>query len=293
MIAVVLCLKMRVCTMFTRAGGLIGCAAVAALELLCVERKNPLTDTASSSAMHAAAIGEVRHLELQGGGRVDLNTGSQIRTRVESGGRVVVLTRGEARFRVGPSDRGGFFVLAGNASVQSADADFSVRLLDSTRLDVLVASGHVDIGSAAVGEPVAGSRLLPPVTAVTASAGEAILLRSGAVYARQKLSPDAVQRRTAWTDGWIWFAAEPLPQAIAEFNRYHEQQLVLVDPRLAGLEIGGRFRSTDSSSFIATLEHSFDVRAAAATVPGTRTAAIYLTERCSRASQQCNWPLVQ
>jgi transmembrane sensor len=183
-------------------------------------------------------------------------------------------------------------VLAGNASVQSADADFSVRLLDSTRLDVLVASGRVDIGSAAVGEPVAGFRLLPPVT-VTASAGEAILLRSGAVYARQKLTPDAVQRRTAWTDGWIWFAAEPLPQAIAEFNRYHEQQLVLVDPRLATLEIGGRFRSTDLRSFIATLEHSFDVRTAAATVPGTRTAAIYLTERCSRASQQCNWPLVQ
>ncbi len=277
--------------MFTRTGRFTGCAAVAALALLYVERKNPLTDTASADAVHSAAVGEVRHLELQGGSRVDLNTGSQMRTRVESGGRVV-LTRGEARFRVERNDRVAFFVLAGNASMQSADADFSVRLLDSSQLDVLVASGRVDISVAAAGAPVAGFRLLPAVT-VTASAGEAILLRAGAVYARQKLSADAVQRRTAWTDGWIWFAAEPLPQAIAEFNRYHERQLVLVDPRLASLEIGGRFRSSDLRSFIATLEHSFDVRTAAATVPGARAEIIYLTERCSRASQQCNWPLVQ
>ena len=276
--------------MFTRASIFTGCAAVAALALPYVERKNPLTDTASADAIQSAAIGEVRHLELQGGSHVDLNTGSQIHTRVESGGRVVVLTRGEARFRVASRDRVAFFVLAGNASMQSADADFSVRLLDSSQLDVLVASGRVDISVAAA--PAAGFRLLPPVT-VTASAGEAILLRSGAVSARQKLSPAAVQRRTAWTDGWIWFAAEPLPQAIAEFNRYHEQQLVLVDPRLASLEIGGRFRSTDLRSFIATLEHSFDVRTAVAGVPGARAETIYLTERCSRALQQCNWPLVQ
>jgi hypothetical protein len=61
-------------------------------------------------------------------------------------------------------------------------------------------------------------------------------------------------------DGWIWFSKDPLPEAVAEFNRYHREQLVLVDPALARLEIGGRFRSTDLDSFIATLEHSFDVR---------------------------------
>jgi ferric-dicitrate binding protein FerR (iron transport regulator) len=121
--------------MFTRATRFTGCAAVAGLALLYVERNNPLTGTASAGAIHSAAVGEVRHLELQGGSRVDLNTGSQIRTRVESGGPVVVLTRGEARFRVDRSDRVAFFVLAGNASIRSADADFSVRLLDSSQLD--------------------------------------------------------------------------------------------------------------------------------------------------------------
>jgi transmembrane sensor len=261
--------------MFRWATRFTGCTAAAALALLYVEHEDLLTDTASAGVIHSTAVGEVRHLDLQGGNRVDLNTGSQIRTRVESGGRVVVLTRGEARFRVESRDRVAFFVFAGNASLKSAGADFSVRLVDSSQLDVLVASGRVDI-SVPAAAAAASFRPSPPVS-VAASSGEAISLRPGVVYVRQRLSAAAVERRTAWTDGWIWFCAAPLPQAIAEFNRYHEQKLVLVDPRLVSFEIGGRFRSTDLDSFIATLEHSFDVRATA--VPGTRAATIYLTER--------------
>ena len=96
-----------------------------------------------------------------------------------------------------------------------------------------------------------------------------------------------MSRRTAWVDGWLWFAAVPLPEAIAEFNRYHGQRLVLVDPALARIRIGGRFRSSDLASFIATLEHSFGVRAVSTVVHGTDT-AVFLTERCRRAQQHCN-----
>jgi len=68
---------------------------------------------------------------------------------------------------------------------------------------------------------------------------------------------------------------------------------VLVDPALASLEIGGRFRSTDLESFITTLEHSFNVQTIPAVVHGADVETIYLTGRCARARQQCNWPLVQ
>jgi transmembrane sensor len=98
----------------------------------------------------------------------------------------------------------------------------------------------------------------------------------------------ALERRLAGTDGWLWFAAEPLPEAVAEFNRYQRRKLVLVDPRLAGLQIRGRFRSSDLDSFIATLERSFAVRTAYTALPGAGAATIYLSERCPRASQQCN-----
>jgi ferric-dicitrate binding protein FerR (iron transport regulator) len=65
-----------------------------------------------------------------------------------------------------------------------------------------------------------------------------------------------------------------------------------VDSDLATVKIGGRFRSTDLDSFIAALEHSLGVRALSS-VRGRGATSIYLTGRCRRALQQCNWPMVQ
>ena len=124
------------------------------------------------------------------------------------------------------------------------------------------------------------------------SAGESIAVSSTSVLLREQLSPAILKRRMAWTDGWIWFAKAPLPEAVAEFNRYHREQLVLVDPALARLEIGGRFLSADLDSFIAALEQHFDVRAVPSAIHGT-AATIYLTRSCKRAKQQCNWTMGQ
>jgi transmembrane sensor len=178
-------------------------------------------------------------------------------------------------------------VVAGTAHANTTGADFSVRRINNSGVDVLVKNGRVDISIPATEAalPVFQSS---PLLALTATSGESISLRANSVYARERLSAVILERRTAWTDGWLWFTAEPLPQALAQFNRYHEQQLVLVDRRLAGLQVGGRFRSADLDSFIATLEHSFDVQTASAVLPGAHAPTIYLTERCPRASQQCN-----
>jgi transmembrane sensor len=273
--------------MATLAGRFVGFTAIAAVALLYVGRADWPADTRSRGAVHSTAVGDVRHLLLEDGSQVDLNTDSQIRTRVEDNEAVAQLTRGEARFRVARDGRRAFLVVAGQASVQSTGADFTVRLVNSSQVDVLVKDGRADITVAPPRVPLPGLQLSPPL-ALTMSSGESISLRSNSVPARERLSAVVLERRTAWTDGWLSFAAEPLPQALAEFNRYHERQLVLVDPRLANLQIGGRFRSSDLDGFIATLEHSFDVRTASAALPGAHAATIYLSGRCSRALQQCN-----
>ena len=110
--------------------------AVAALALLYVERRQLLDDSASVGVTYWTAIGEVRHLDLQGGRRVDLNTGSQIRIHLGSGGYVVVLTRGEARFRVQHNehnDRVPFLVSAGSASMKSLTRKPLAQPRSSTR----------------------------------------------------------------------------------------------------------------------------------------------------------------
>lgn len=276
-------------TWATKLGGWTcgGCAAIVAFALMYVECESRLTHAPAAGVAVTTAVGEVRHFVLEGGNQVDLNTDSEMVTRLETNRCPVALTRGEARFQVDRNDRVACVVSAGAASVAAAGADFSVRLLSNSRIDILVKNGSVAVGVASLGS------LLPPFSvsplhAVTVAAGESLSLQSNSVYLRERLSAAAVERRTAWTDGWIWFAADPLPQAIAEFNRYHNRHLVLVDPRLARLEIGGRFRSSDLDSFVATLERSFDVRTASTAVPGAEAATIYLTERCPRALQHCN-----
>ena len=263
------------------------CTAIVAFALLNVAGESRLAHAPAAGVAHETAVGEVRHVLLEGGNRVDLNTDSEMLTRLETNRYTVALTRGEARFRVDRNDRVTLVVSAGAASVAAARADFSVRLVSNSRTDVLVKNGSVAV---AVAPPATllPRFWVPPAHAVTIGAGDSLSLQSNSVYVRERLSAAAVERRTAWTDGWLWFAADPLPQAIAEFNRYHNQHLVLVDPRLARLEIGGRFRSSDLDSFVAALERSFDVRTTSPFVPGTEAATIYLTERCPRALQHCN-----
>jgi transmembrane sensor len=244
--------------------------------------------------LYATNVGGIQSVVLQDGTRVDLNTGSAIKARFTGGQRQIVLIHGEALFTVVHCTSWPFSVSAGGATIHSVGTKFSVRLRGADEVDALVIQGRIAIegGGQTVVANVPRSQAAPPF-ALIVSAGESIAMNSTTVLARATLSPDTLKRRTAWTDGWISFFKDPLPEAAAEFNRYHRERLVLVDPALASLEIGGRFRSTDLDSFIATLEHSFDVRAMSPVVRGTGATTIYLTGTCLRAEQQCNWPKVQ
>jgi transmembrane sensor len=267
---------------------------LAAISLLRVDSDQWVPHTNPVWTLYATSVGRIEKFVLQDGTRVDLNTGSEIKARFTGGRREIVLTHGEALFTVVHRPSWPFSVRAGSATIHGVGTTFSVRLREDDQEDVLVIDGRIAIEGR---EPAALAKVRRSQGAApfafVVSAGESIAMNSRALLARAQLPPATLKRRTAWTDGWILFFQSPLPEAVAEFNRYHRERLVLVDPALARLEIGGRFRSTDLDSFIATLQHSFDVRAQSSVVPGTKAVTIYLTGSCWRAQQQCNWPLVQ
>jgi transmembrane sensor len=64
----------------------------------------------------------------------------------------------------------------------------------------------------------------------------------------------------AWTQGRLWFDRVTLSEAVTEFNRYNRRQLVIDDPAIENLHIGGAFDATDLDSFVAALQ-SFGIRA--------------------------------
>jgi transmembrane sensor len=153
-----------------------------------------------------------------------------------------------------------FDVTAGDTVVRAVGTAFSVRLHGEKQVDVLVAEGRVaiDPADASVAEKRPDPVAQP--TASTLSAGETVSIKAHRRLKVQKISDEDVPRKLAWTQGRLWFDRATLAEAVAEFNRYNRRQLVIDDPAIMSLHIGGAFDATDLDSFVAALQ-TFGIQA--------------------------------
>src|SRR3546814_10951084 len=55
-------------------------------------------------------------------------------------------------------------------------------------------------------------------------------------------SIDEIRDLLSWREGLLVFRGTPLVEAVAEFNRYNAQKLVVDDPSIAAIPVGGSFR---------------------------------------------------
>src|SRR5581483_3689817 len=60
----------------------------------------------------------------------------------------------------------------------------------------------------------------------------------------------ARERLTAWRNGSVVFDDETLASAVAEYNRYLSRKIVVADPVLATMRVGGRFATSDPTAFL-------------------------------------------
>jgi transmembrane sensor len=195
---------------------------------------------------------------LEDGSTVDLNTNTQLSTQISATRREIVLERGEALFHVAHDPTRPFNVRAGGTLVRAVGTEFSVRIRDADHVDVLVAEGRV-----AVGAPGTSNNLDDPgqlASAPRVSAGEVASVRYNIVAVRALAMKD-VTRKLAWTAGRLAFQGETLDEAVQEFNRYNQRQIMIADPSILKMQVGGIFLATDPDSFIAALRQSFGVRA--------------------------------
>jgi transmembrane sensor len=214
--------------------------------------------------VYQTEFGGFQRVVLADGTTAMLNTDSRIRARVTSERREVVLEKGEALFTVAHDVRRPFDVTAGETVVRAVGTAFSIRLRGESQVDVLVTEGRVAIDpvddslNTKLPEPVA----LPTVS--TLAAGETASVKEHRPLKVRKIADEDVTRKLAWTQGRIWFDRVTLAEAIAEFNRYNRRQLVIDDPQIAELHIGGAFEATDLDSFVMALR-TFGIRAVATT----------------------------
>lgn len=94
--------------------------------------------------------------------------------------------------------------------------------------------------------------------AETIHAGTALTVDGGAARVAP-WSPDAIAAATAWQNGRIVFNGMALDRAVAEFNRYLPDKIVLQDTGLARTRLGGEFLIDDPDSFLTALHESFAI----------------------------------
>jgi transmembrane sensor len=203
--------------------------------------------------VYETEFGGFQRVVLADGSTAMLNTDSRIRARFSSDRREIVLDKGEALFTVSHDTHRPFDVTAADTVVRAVGTAFSVRLRDQKQVDVLVTEGRVAIDppndsiNTKLPEPVA----LPAVSTLTA--GETVSVKAHRRLKVQKIADEDVTRKLAWTQGRIWFDRVTLAEAVAEFNRYNRRQMVIDDPAIANIHIGGAFEATDLDSFVAAL----------------------------------------
>jgi transmembrane sensor len=203
---------------------------------------------------YVTRVGERRKVRLADGSAVTLNTDSEIRVSFSRDRRDLQLKRGEALFEVARDASRPFVVAAGEASVRAVGTAFNIRLRDRLT-EVTVTEGVV-----AVHDRRSGRSTTAAAKAGHVSAGGGMVVAPGAV-ASINLDSEALRTRLAWRQGMIELRGETLEQAVAEFNRYSARKLIIGDPRIASIRVGGEFGINESDKFVEALKTGFDVRA--------------------------------
>lgn len=193
-------------------------------------------------------VGGVARVPIADGSNVTLNTDSRIRIMLTETQRHVEIERGEAFFEVAKDATRPFVVAAGDKRVIAVGTKFSVRR-DGDDVFVVVTEGRVR---------VEGGRT-PAAPPAQLAAGSVATASADGVLVQEKPLPEA-EEYLSWRSGYLIFRNRALADAVAEFNRYNIRQIVIEDPAVAALRIGGNFRATNVDGFARLLEEGYPVQ---------------------------------
>lgn len=194
-------------------------------------------------------VGAVTAVPMSDGSKVTLNTDSQIRISVTGQERRVSLGRGEAFFEVAKDPTRPFIVVAGHCRVVAVGTQFSVwREGDEVRVVVTEGRVRVERSDATTGDD----------PTIEVAAGSIAHAGDAGVLVEHK-RPGELEETLGWRRGFLFFHDLPLSAAVAEFNRYNPQKMVVGSPVVAGLRISGSFRSTNVGGFVRLLQEGFSI----------------------------------
>jgi transmembrane sensor len=195
------------------------------------------------------AMGARQVVHLPDGSTATLGSETDVRMAFSRGERDLELARGEAFFDVAHDTARPFVVHANGYRVTAVGTRFDVRR-DAGRLRVVVTRGLVRLQSA--NDPAKPPAMLPAGSIATIADGDVAINQATVDGAREALS---------WRSGFVVFHRTPLAEAVREFNRYNTRQIVIADPSLEALRVGGNFKLDNSDAFVRLMQAVFPVQA--------------------------------
>lgn len=187
-------------------------------------------------ADYRTAVGEQRRLTLAGDVHVVMNTRTSLSSWIEAGQQRIELLEGEAAFECAQGDRP-LEILAGGGSIRAGVASLDVRRL-AGNVWVTCLAGQAEV--------LHGGRLLT------------LGPRQQVRYDREDLQavvavadPSAA---ASWRNGVVVIDNLSLSDAVDEINRYRPGRVVLVNDRLAGRRLSGRFPIGDLDVALSQIE---------------------------------------
>lgn len=185
-----------------------------------------------------------RSVDLADGSTVTLNRGAAIEVRWTAAERRVVLTRGEAAFRVRHDPTRQFVVAAGDALIWDVGTEFNV-LTRANGITVTVRTGSIEVAG-------------PGLTPVPVAAGGQLRLDSASH--RANLSNPNADDAFAWQDGRLVYREETLAMIVDDLNRYGGTPIRIVDPEAATLRFSGVLRIQPLPAMMSQLQAFLPVR---------------------------------
>jgi transmembrane sensor len=206
----------------------------------------------ASVATHRAhaetRVGEKADHTLPDRGGLTLNTDSEASWRFDKQVREVWLQRGEMALYVPVETRpcrihaGGLVVVVqyGKLNIRLRHDGAEVTLLDGPGAVVAVDERQADV-------------------VMSVDRGQSVSLIKG-VGQVNPLTDAQLQSVNAWRSDEMMFTGQTLAVVVDEYNRYLTRKIVIGDPGLTDLRLGGRFNVHDTTAFLQALRSTFNIR---------------------------------
>ena len=235
----------------------------------------------------ATIAGQQTNHVLPDGSRIVLNTRSRVEADFNRRARIVRVYEGEVGFEVAHEVDRPFIVYAGRGLVSAVGTAFSVRVKAGV-VDLIVTEGRVGVISNITGDPRAEQLMMPERftgndrSRSLISAGHGVRFED-VIESIEPLDAETLERKQAWRQGALIFKGEPLEEVLAEVGRYTDQQLVITDPSIRRVPVGGHFRISDINTLVALLADNFDLD-----IKVVNSNLIHLSARTPRAAGGSN-----